>query len=173
MRSALFLLALLVAAARTDDALGQPEPGAEGQPEPAQTQGPPPEQPRDGGPDGTAQDNRGGQNAGPAAAPMSLDDARTNFSTVIEAFVAKRSEDGVWRFQEKSGRVRSLRLEKIEVAELKTAGKGRFSGPVRMRDVKDGAVLRMNFVVDFGGERWEVVGMTMRRPPASRRAGTP
>jgi len=92
---------------------------------------------------------------------MNLEDARMNFGTVIDAFVAERTVNGYWPLKEKAtGNVLHLKLVSKDTKSIKDAGGSRFySGRVSLRDLVSGDTIKADFVVDFSGSEWKVKSM--------------
>ena len=112
-----------------------------------------------------------------AAGPLSMEDARLNFASVVETFIGQRSPDGFWPLKDKvSGRKRRLKLESIDETKITTArtGASHFTGPVILTDLADGnRPLRADFTVDLSGSQWKVVGMKLSQPaPSPERKGS-
>jgi hypothetical protein len=109
----------------------------------------------------------------PDEAPeATLDLGRANFESIVEAFVARRSANaGYWPLRDKkTGRLRHLKLVSVDAKRVRGAGRGRFSGPVLLRDEINRDALDAEFVVDMSGTEWKVVGMRLVGP-AKKRAG--
>jgi hypothetical protein len=101
--------------------------------------------------------------ARPAAPESDLSDVKTNFSTVVSAFVAARSENGYWAFRDrKSGRKWKLALAEVDTSRLRRVGPNRFAAPVVLQDVAGRGALTARFVADFSSDDWRVVGMTVK-----------
>jgi hypothetical protein len=102
--------------------------------------------------------------ADPVPGPMSSEDALANFTTVVETYVATKSPKGYWPFMEKPTGKKPVawRLTEPEVIEdsvKKLAGE-KYSGRVKLRDVRGGRPPKLQFVVDFSGVKWKVVSVT-------------
>jgi hypothetical protein len=136
------------------------------------------------------QDNSsGGNNAAPdnsgsdtSGGSMSLEDARMNFGTVVDAFVAERTINGFWPLKEKStGNVLHLKLVSKNTKSIRDAGGSRFySGRVALRDIVTGDTVNVEFVVDFAGAEWKVKSMQIlgkvsakKKPSAKTQAAPP
>jgi hypothetical protein len=116
--------------------------------------------------------------AAPPPGPMSLDDAVTNFDTVVDNYIAVHSVDGVWSYTDKvSGKGLHLKVLSKDHESIKDAGKGKkkgkfFSGEVTLRDVKSGRKVKAVFLVDFSGADWTVkslslLGISVRKKKAA------
>ncbi len=104
--------------------------------------------------------------------PMSLDDARMNFPTVVESFIAARTRDGYWPLKDKaSGTVRMLKLVNKDVKGVQPVegGEGLFSGRVSLEDGNTHEKLKADFVVDFSGTEWAVKKMRLIPPPKPKK----
>jgi hypothetical protein len=123
---------------------------------------------------------RSGQSSG---RPVSLDDARFNFATVIKNYLAKNSQKGYWEMA--SGlRLKFLAVLQDTVHELAAGGApaaagrpsralggaGRFSGQVEMTQAGSPNTVRVEFVVNFGGDSWTVEGYEPIQPESSEEA---
>lgn len=98
------------------------------------------------------------------AAPLSLDDARVNAVTVVQAFVARKSPKGYWPFREKGSKaLYKLTLSSIDEKKIKELTGGRYGVPASLDDAEKKARLKMEFVVDLSGAEWKVVGMRLRK----------
>lgn len=105
-----------------------------------------------------------------ALPPMTLEDARLNFPTVVESFIAGVSPNGYWLLKEKgTDHTWKLKLVSIDTKTLRGAGAQRYSAPAVLRDVRDGQRLRVEFTVDFSGDQWKVAGMRLRPRKSGKR----
>jgi hypothetical protein len=115
--------------------------------------------------DGASDDSDSTEDAPPSA--MTLDDARVNFATVVEAYVAKNSPDGYWPYSERKGgkgaKSRRLTHPKISDKSVEKSGDARYSGLVKLRDARGGRSLTLEFVVDLSGLKWKVVSVKPAR----------
>lgn len=112
--------------------------------------------------DGGADADRDGGGAEADRSPVSIEDARVNFASIVETFVARQSPEGFWLLRDKkTGRARRLRLLSVNAKAVKDAGAGRFKGPAQLRDLGEGADLPAEFVVDMSGSDWKVVGLRL------------
>ncbi|MBI5240869.1 MAG: hypothetical protein HY926_10390 [Elusimicrobia bacterium] len=104
------------------------------------------------------------------AASMSIDDARMNFATVVESFIAARSPKGYWPLKQKSSaRVLHLRLEKVLPKTVRKAGGGNvYTGRAALWEVDEDFAVQADFTVDLGGRRWEVKSMRLVSTPPAR-----
>jgi hypothetical protein len=108
-----------------------------------------------------------------AGGSMSLDDARMNFGTVVDSFVATRSPDGYWPLKDKTtGKVRHLKIvakdpKSVEPGE---GGGSLFIGRVTLKDESSGERLKADFTVDFGGAEWKVTQMKLIPAPRKRKS---
>jgi hypothetical protein len=115
-----------------------------------------------GGPDGGGStDDSGGEDA--KSSEMSISDARVNFATVVEAYVAKKSSNGYWSYAEKaSGKKQKswrLKLPSVSDKTVREEDENRYSGLVKLRDARGGRPLTLEFVVDFSGVKWKVISV--------------
>lgn len=107
---------------------------------------------------------------GDEPSPMDLDGAIENFATIVDAYVAKKSDDGWWSYVEKKDgkKLKPRRLGKPSVDEdsiKKKDGSGsRYSGLVGFV-TPAGGHFTLEFVVDFSGAEWKVVSA---QPPSAR-----
>jgi hypothetical protein len=93
---------------------------------------------------------------------MSLDDARTNFSTVVESFIASHSPDGYWPVRQKTtGKLLKLKFQSVAPASVHELKEGRYLGRALLREVQADSLVKADFTVDFSGPRWEVKGMRL------------
>jgi hypothetical protein len=147
------------------------------------------QQPRDES-DRPAGENPGDKEEQAASSgPMTLDDARMNFPTMVESFVAERSSDGSWPLKQKStGKTLKLKYESVLPKSIRKIKENRFTGRAVLREVEKDFPVKADFTIDFGGPKWMVVGMRLvsatpparkaRRkapapPPAEEKAGDP
>jgi|GEM_PF-5096097 len=94
--------------------------------------------------------------------PMTLDDARTNFSTIVESFVVEHSPDGYWPLRQKTtGKVLKLKFESILPKSVRDIKDGRFMGRAVLRGVAEDLTVKADFTVDFSGPQWKVEGMRL------------
>lgn len=87
-----------------------------------------------------------------------LRDARGNFVTVIETFMARRG--GLWRVPDKKNKAlaQTLALQSIdEDSVVETGEAGRYRGVVVFKDQATKKPLRLEMTVDLGGPEWKVV----------------
>ncbi|MFI5360411.1 MAG: hypothetical protein ACHQ49_00455 [Elusimicrobiota bacterium] len=105
------------------------------------------------------------------AGEMSLDDARVNFTTIVQAYVAKNSPDGYWPYVEKKAgkAAKTWRLARPSVADdsVEKGESGIYSGRVTLRDARVARKFAFVFSVDFSGDNWKVVKVKPAPPPAS------
>lgn len=127
-----------------------------------------------------AQDNQPPPDNGPATnhvdesagGSMSLDDARTNFGTVIDAFIAGHSRDGYWPLKDKAtGLVRRLKVVSKEPKGITPdeSGGGRYIGRITLKDANNGERLQAEFLVDFSGSEWKVKQMRLIPNPKPKK----
>ncbi|MCX5794546.1 MAG: hypothetical protein NTY77_03510 [Elusimicrobia bacterium] len=117
----------------------------------------------------------------PASRPMSLADARMNFATVVESFIAAHSPDGYWPLKQKStGKALKLRFESILPDSVREIQDGRFMGRAVLRDVEANIPVKADFTVDFSGHQWQVESLSLvsaapraRKPPRKAPARRP
>jgi len=163
-----------LAAAQEGDGGDQPPPGdqpragdqAPQQQQQMQTQGPS---------EGGAQNGEGGDGGGQAEAPktITLDDARSNVTTLIQSFIAQRSADGAWPLVDKrTKKVRRLRLVKVDEKKVRSAGNQIYAAPATLKDIDSTEQLQAVFKVDFSGSEWKVVGMRLSEPERAKRKAT-
>lgn len=113
-----------------------------------------------------AQDEGGGGEAPIKADPvpeMTLDDARVNFRTVIESFLAANAPQGVWNLKDKRTKeIRRLSLFAIDEKSVRKAGEdGKYRGLVAFKEEGVDLPVQMEFTVDLGGDSWRVVRAKM------------
>ncbi|MDE2142015.1 MAG: hypothetical protein KGJ84_06350 [Elusimicrobia bacterium] len=105
----------------------------------------------------------------PVPGPMSLDDIRANFTTVVETYVETKSPKGYWPYLEKAKgkKPKAWRLTKpvVKDASVKKVKGQRYSGLVKFRDARGVRPPALNFVVDFSGADWSVVSVTPAAAP--------
>lgn len=127
--------------------------------QPGQNEGAGPGGPVDMGGDTVPKESDGG-----SSGPMTADDARVNFASVVESFVAARSPNGFWPLKEKTtGNVLHLVLidkepKKVDAVEGSVA---RYTGQVLLRDQTTGDQVKASFTVDFSGSEWKVKSMKL------------
>ncbi len=104
-----------------------------------------------------------GESADASAGSMSLDDARVNMMTVVQAFLSARQIDGLWPLKSKSekGRLLKLKLESREITKFRASGGTKYSGTLPFTDVKTGRPYDADFTVDMRGADWKVVSMKL------------
>jgi|GEM_PF-5763924 len=114
-----------------------------------------------GNPNGDNQ-NADDQNVETSAldAEMTLEDARDNFKTIVEAKIQRESTDGVWIYTNAAGRARRLRLTRVEAEKAVKVGGRRYAGPALLREARGKRTVRLRFVVDFTGDHWKVVDVS-------------
>jgi len=102
----------------------------------------------------------------PAPTAMSLADARLNFGTVVESFIAARSRKGYWPLKQKSTG-KTLRLKFVEVGPktVREIQPGHFAARVLLHDLDKDQPIKADFYVDFSGRQWAVE--RLRLVPAS------
>ena len=107
---------------------------------------------------GSGGDSANSSDEGPEGS-MSLRDARVNFETVVEAFVAKKSVDGYWPYREKKGaKERKLKFASIDSDSVRLKGDSVYEGAARMLEAS-GRRSILVFKVDFSGAKWRVVSV--------------
>lgn len=109
---------------------------------------------------------------GDAQGHMSLEDARINFPTVVQAFVDKRSDaDGLWPLRDKeTGKLRKLKLVSLASEKAKEDGDGLFSAPGVVADMaNNGEKLPVVFTCNFAGSEWRVEKLRFVKPKAAKR----
>ena len=100
--------------------------------------------------------------AAAATQEVALQDARLNFAGVVEGFIDERSPKGYWPLRDKvTGKIRRLKLLRIEEDSVNAVGKTRFNGTALLKDVRGGKLVSCVFTVDFAAPPWKVVRMTM------------
>lgn len=94
--------------------------------------------------------------------PPNLNDARENFATVVETFLAQNTKEGVWNLRDKRAKkIRRLALVSIEPKTVRAGAKpGLFRGRVKFRD-ENGKPVLMEMTVDMTGVQWRVSGAKM------------
>jgi len=125
---------------------------------------PPPAESQRQNPDGTDQNQDGSSDDKAQEAPrvMSADDARTNFSTVVESFIASHSPDGYWPVRQKTtGKVLRLKFQSVSSKTVHEANEGHYRGLATLREVQTDTLVKAEFTVDFSGPRWDVLGMRL------------
>ncbi|MBI3551040.1 MAG: hypothetical protein HY077_00860 [Elusimicrobia bacterium] len=112
--------------------------------------------------------------AEPAAGPMSLDDARTNFGTVIDAFISQRSPNGYWPLKDKAtGQIKRLKLLAKDPKSLREeGGGGHYAGLVTLQDAETRERITAEFLVDFTGTEWKVERMKLVPRPKPKKKET-
>jgi hypothetical protein len=95
--------------------------------------------------------------------PLSLKDARMNFSTVIETFYSQNSPKGYWLFDDAAGKPLKLKLEAIDKGSIEAEEEGRYVGRVRFRDAGTSAKVAVRFTVDLSGAGPTPTGTFARR----------
>ncbi len=101
---------------------------------------------------------------------MSLDDARMNFDTLIDSYIAKLSPKGTWFLKEKgTGKTLSLKLFSKDLKSVKPAsqGGGFYTGQATLLDKASGARIHVQFLVDFSGQQWTVKRMRILKRTSS------
>jgi len=110
----------------------------------------------DGGPGPAEQEAPEAQN------PMTIDDARLNFGTVVESFIAAHSPDGYWPLKQKTtGKVLKLKLDKIEDKTVRQVRPGHFKGRAVLREIDEKRLVKADFFVDFSGMKWNVEKLSL------------
>lgn len=124
----------------------------------AQEQAPPPQESA-----GDTNPNPAPSEEPAAGGAMSRDDARMNFGTVVDSFVAERSPEGYWPLRDKAtGKVRRLKIAaKDPKSVVSGEGAGMFVGRVTLLDESSGERLKADFTVDFSGAEWKVKQMRL------------
>jgi hypothetical protein len=89
---------------------------------------------------------------------LSLDDIRSNFDTVIQSYVNKKSVDGVWDYRDKAGRVWRLAADTIESSGVHKTARDVYAGKGTLSDARTHRRLVFEFVVDFS-RAWKVVSV--------------
>lgn len=96
--------------------------------------------------------------------PMSLMDARMNYSTVVETHLAANSPQGHWPYRDaKTGAVWPLGLQKIDERSLRELGANRFAGCVLFTRKDTGALVDMDLTVDFSGDIWKISAVKLHK----------
>jgi len=144
-------------------AQAQPPPGAPAPGEDSTSQAPPADQEEQQGPPPDSDQQLPADDSAPdVVKPMSLDDARMNFATIIESFVVERSPKGYWPFKQKStGKVLKLTFAKTLPKSVHEVLGGHFAGRAVLREVEEGFTVQADFTVDFSGSRWKVERMRL------------
>jgi hypothetical protein len=90
-------------------------------------------------------------------------DARDNIASLIQSFMARRMIDGAWPLRDKkTGLTRRLTLAGVEEKKTSPAtGDRRFKAPATLKDAESGELLPAEFVADFTGPDWKIVGMRL------------
>ncbi|HAM36857.1 MAG TPA: hypothetical protein DEB40_10675 [Elusimicrobia bacterium] len=92
-----------------------------------------------------------------------IEDARVNFATVVETFIAKRSERGYWIFaQEKNGKALKLKLDSILEPTVHATGVGHYAGEVMLRELGSNRLIKADFQVDLASPQWQVEDISLR-----------
>lgn len=101
---------------------------------------------------------------------LTLDDARVNFRTVIESFLAANAPQGVWNLKDKRTKeIRRLSLFAIDEKSVRKAGEdGQYRGLVAFKEEGADLPVQMEFTVDLGGDSWRVVKAKMLTKAAGR-----
>jgi hypothetical protein len=103
--------------------------------------------------------NSPGNNEPPAPEPtMTPADAPENFKTVVESYVSRSSDDGVWTYVEKKSKSR-LTLVSVDADGVRNVGKERYAGDATLRDERTKRLRRLRFTVDFSLPLWSVVAV--------------
>ncbi|MDD5656288.1 MAG: hypothetical protein PHF00_03435 [Elusimicrobia bacterium] len=106
------------------------------------------------------------------AKPMSLDDARVNFATVVENFILDRSGNGYWPLKRKTtGKALRLLFVGVDGKTVQSSSAGRYSGIVLLRQV-DGPPVKAVFDVSFTQARWGVQSFRLL-PDAPKKTAPP
>ena len=99
-----------------------------------------------------------------APEPMSEGDAKVNFPTVVESYLAQHSPRGYFPVTEKqTKKVWHLKLLEIQTGNLRSAGTNRYTARADFKDVRNGAKLSIDITVDFGGSEWSVTTLKVVR----------
>jgi hypothetical protein len=124
-------------------------------------------------PESAGSDDSGVSHVADYAAPMSLDDARMNFGTVIDAFLAEKTQKGYWPLREKlTGKILHLQLVSKDPKTVADAGAGgKFTGTVNFVDLLTREKRKTEFTVDLSGSQWKVVSMHLFPGPRKKKAG--
>ena len=103
---------------------------------------------------------------------MRLEDARPNFQSILEAFIAARSRNGYWPLREKTTKqVLRLKLQSIDLKDLRQEEKSVFTAPALLLDVKNARRVPVEFSIDFSGTQWHVTRMRMLKAPSKSPEG--
>jgi len=126
-----------------------------------------------GGPAGASAPGDNGAGAGGAASTgMSLGDARVNIGSIIHAFVDAHSRDGAWLLRDKKTKtVRRLSLKSIDENTTEAAGEQRYQADAALTDLDTGETLHAQFIADFSGSEWKVVGLRLFEPKTAKKKG--
>ncbi|MFA6004064.1 MAG: hypothetical protein WC881_08345 [Elusimicrobiota bacterium] len=93
---------------------------------------------------------------------MSLEDAKVNFVTIVEMYLAARNEDGQWPLaQNNPGRALKLKIDQFREAGLRQVSPGVFKGRVLLRGRAQASRLEADFTVDFRSSLWKVAEMSL------------
>ncbi len=118
--------------------------------------------PQDPPPDSPADETSADNNKQSSSTPMALDDARLNFPTVIESFIAEHSPHGYWPLKQKTtGKVLKLKFKSILPKSVRQLKEGLYLGRAVLREVQADSPITADFTVDFSGSRWKVEGMRL------------
>lgn len=91
-------------------------------------------------------------------APMTLSDARVNFPTMIESFIASRSPKGYWSFKDpETGKTLKLKLSQVDKGSIAPSAKGSFRGKVTFQEGRTDRTIDLDFIVDFASDSWQVL----------------
>jgi hypothetical protein len=133
--------------------------------------GPPSEPNMEASPSHEQQDPGGAPSADAPPPPMTIDDARMNFATIVESFIAARSPKGYWPLKQKSAdRVLRLKHEKTLPKTVRKIGEGLYTGRVVLLEADEGFAIQAEFTVDLSGARWQVKRMRLVGAPPARAA---
>jgi len=121
--------------------------------------------------DGGASANQ--EDASEPEGPVSLaiEDARLNFGTVVESFIAQHSAGGYWPLKQKtSGKLLKLKFVKTYPKSIREVRLGHYIGRAGLSEIETGEDVQTLFTVDFSGSIWKVEQMRLVsiRPPAGK-----
>jgi thiol-disulfide isomerase/thioredoxin len=92
--------------------------------------------------------------AGPASS-TELEEAQVNIETVVQNYVARKSEGGYWT-QKAGGKTLRLAFDKVEPATLHRSKDGLWHEMVDLKDAGSGKLFFAEASIDAGSARWVV-----------------
>jgi hypothetical protein len=102
---------------------------------------------------------------------LTLNDARENFRTIVEAYVLRESDGGTWAYKDAGGKTAKLALVRVDLESVDKVAAKRYAGLVLLRDVRARRIRKLRFTVDFSGTDWKVVSIAepkAAKPSAAR-----